>query len=200
MADMDFKEIEFKYDATGIDLKAFNKAAKALKPLRSLKVSGWDHYFSRPDEMNRFFRFRDDKKNPELTAKTRLNKKSSTHRIEANVRLKPGTTLQEVTELMKQNLNSLNFSIVKNCQIYFYAEADIVFYTVFDERNKKVGQFLEIEFLQSVKGKKVSYALKVIKKYEKALASIGIAPSKRINKTLWEMYRRKAKAKKGKKG
>lgn len=187
MGTTEFKEIEFKYDAKTISLRDFKKAVKKLKPHSVLNVEGWDYYFNKKKD---FIRYRADEKCPELTVKKKLGKLNNNHRVEVNLKLQTDAGILSVTEMMKVLGFKLNFAIYKRCHIYYFDEVDIVFYTVFDERMKAVGQFLEIEFMESVKGKKVSYALKTIKSFEAKLKELNISPSKRLTKSLLEMFKR----------
>lgn len=190
MGSTEFKEIEFKYDAGGVTLKEFKKALNALSPKGRKSVASWDHYFSRGQNKDRFVRFREDKAAPELTTKVKLNQNNNNHREEVNIRLTTGTTFQAVEKMLAAIEYKLNFSIHKNCHIYYFDEVDVVFYTVTDVRGRVVGQFIEIEFLESVRGKKVSHAMKRIREFESKLKTLGLSSAKRLTKSLWEMYRR----------
>nr|BFD64803.1 hypothetical protein BdHM001_34840 [Bdellovibrio sp. HM001] len=190
MGSTEFKEIEFKYDACKVTLREFQNTLNTMSPKGRKAVSSWDHYFSRGNNKDRFVRFREDKTSPELTTKVKMNKNNNAHREEVNIHLTSGTTFQAVEKMLEAIEYKLNFSIHKKCFIYFFDEVDVVFYTVTDVRGKVVGQFIEIEFLESVRGKKVSYAMKRIREFESKLKGLGLMSSSRLSKSLWEMYRR----------
>lgn len=179
------KEIEFKYDATSVSLNQFNKAVVALKPKRIMTIGGWDHYYSNGKG---HFRHRLDKKRPELTSKRRINKGSVTNRDEINIHLEPGTKPTDMRKLMECAGFPFDFAIFKTSTIHFFKDVDVCHYTVYDQKRRKIGQFIEIEFMTHIKNKKTSYKMKRIREFEKALSSLGLNPSKRLNKSLFEIY------------
>jgi len=86
---------------------------------------------------------------------------------------------------------SLNFKIYKVCHIYKFKEATFVFYRVIDSDTNKPDHFIEIELDEETIGSlTTSEAWEKIKKYEQLLEPLGITYRNRLNKSLFEMYRR----------
>lgn len=87
-----------------------------------------------------------------------------------------------------------NSSIVKNCHIYQFGDATLVFYTVYDTtfgKPKKADHFIEIEVCEEkIADMTEDQAWLVIEKYEKVLSPLGINAQKRLRKSLFEMYRK----------
>lgn len=191
------REIEFKYDASGMTDKQIEAAIRALKPIRTLKVAGWDSFYENDKHA---VRYREDKRRPELTIKRRLSNKSMADRIECNLRISSingADTIKAWLSLVGNYKHT--FSIFKACRIYFFENVDIVIYDVFDSGRVKVGRFLEIEFLEHVPAT-VSKSLKTIERYEKLLGQhLPIGPKQRLNKSLYEMYSPKMNKRRGKK-
>jgi adenylate cyclase class IV len=82
-----------------------------------------------------------------------------------------------------------NFSVYKMFDIYFFKDANIVYYTVVDDFGK-TANFLEIEANEDI-GLTEEQAWEIVQKYEKLLAPIGISPQKRMKLSLYERYYRK---------
>jgi len=104
------------------------------------------------------------------------------------------TAKKTIIEQIQDSGATFNFSIVKNCHIYKFDDATLVFYTVYDTTDgepKKQDSFIEIEVCEDkIAGWTEEQAWDVIKKYEKALAPLGISAQRRMDKSLFEIYRR----------
>jgi len=185
-----FLEVESKYDATGIDRIAFKQLARSLNPTRFLAVESKDIYYVKGDE---FLRYRmpaenDLSRRSELTYKKKHVSGNNIVRTEINLRVDPNDsdTVLKFCEVLGY---TLNFSIYKMCDIYYYQDADIVLYSVLDESGK-IAHFLEIEVDEELNITK-EQAKEIIVKYEKLLAPLGINAYKRKKLSLFEMYVRK---------
>lgn len=90
-----------------------------------------------------------------------------------------------------------NFSIIKNCHIYFFADATLVFYTVYDTTDgkpRRTDSFIEIEVNEeAIKTMNEAQAWEIINKYEKIFVPLGISAQKRSRRSLFEMYKRDVK-------
>jgi adenylate cyclase class IV len=99
-----------------------------------------------------------------------------------------------ILEQLQDSGATFNASIVKNCHIYIFEDATLDFYTVYDTtygKPKSADHFVEIEVSEeNIAELNEEQAWKVIEKYEKVLAPIGISPQKRLRKSLFEMYRK----------
>jgi hypothetical protein len=70
--------------------------------------------------------------------------------------------------------------------IYFFEDANIVYYTVTSDRNEQAA-YVEIE-ANEVKGLTEEQGWEIVQKYEKILAPLGITAQKRKRLSLFEMY------------
>jgi len=188
-----FLEVEVKYNADDIDRIAFKDLAKSLNPKSFIYVESQDVYYALSE--NEFLRQRMPAENKggaeenrsELTFKKKHIDQNNWTRTEVNLR----TDLND-PKLVAAFCEGLgykkNFSIQKCCDIYFFDDADIVYYTVKDE-DGKYAHYLEIEADEDI-GMTQDQSWEVVLKYEKLLAPLGITPQKRKKLSLWEMYRK----------
>lgn len=185
-----FLEIETKYDASDIDRMHFKTLLRSLNPKSFLYVESLDVYFSNGSDS--FIRYRmppqtEKSKRSELTLKKKHVLENNIVRTEVNLRVDPNdeATVYAFCDGLGYNKN---FSVYKICDIYFFDDADVVFYTVIDD-DKKTANFLEIEVDETLDISK-EQAKEIIIKYEKILAPLGITAQKRMKKSLWEIYRK----------
>lgn len=186
-----YLEIECKYNADDIDRIAFKDLAKSLIPKSFIYVESKDVYYVRAE--NEFLRHRlpaENKGGPEehrseLTFKKKHKENNNWTRTEVNLRVDQNDP--KLVDAFCEGLGyKKNFSIEKACDIYFYDDADIVYYTVKDE-NGKYAHFMEIEANEDI-GMTQEESWNVILKYEKLLLPLGISPQKRKKLSLYEMY------------
>jgi len=184
-----FLEIETKYDADNIDRVKFKSFLRSINPKSFLYVESTDVYYSKDDE---FIRYRmppesDESKKSELTLKRKHIAGNNVVRTEVNLRVDLND--EATVKAFCEGLGYIkNFTIYKMCDIYFFEDADVVFYTVIDENNK-TSNFLEIEVEESLDITEEE-AKAIIVKYEKLLSPLGLSPQKRMRRSLWEMYKR----------
>lgn len=189
-----FLEIECKYNAEESNRTPFKDLAKSLNPTRFVYVESHDIYYSKgADEFLRYRMPAENSQNEtkdvrsELTFKKKHAESNNVIRTEVNLRVDLNNP--ELVNAFCEGLGyTKNFSILKRCDIYFYDDADIVFYSVKDE-DGKYAYYLEIEVEESLNLSEEA-GWEVIKKYEKILAPLGITAQKRKRLSLWEMYRR----------
>lgn len=193
-----FTEFESKYRVEAHDLIAFKKLVEAV-PDRTffLQINGPDHYFIKDGDNFARYRKPDDiheNSRSEVTIKVKPEgAKNNVIRKEINWRVDntPEDAIREGLALMGY---TYNFSIYKTCYIYGFADATVVFYTVFDitkEKTTKGDTFVEIEVNEElVHTLTEQQAWDIIIKYEKLLAPLGLTPQKRLRKSLFEMYKR----------
>ena len=188
-----YLEIECKYNAEDIDRIAFKDLAKSLNPKRFIYVESTDVYYAKAE--NEFLRHRLPAENKggaedgrsELTFKKKHIDQNNWTRTEVNLRIDGNDP--HLVEAFCEGLGyKRNFSIEKCCDIYFFDDADIVYYTVKDEKGN-YAHYLEIEADENI-GMTEDQSWEVIIKYEKLLAPLGITPQKRKKLSLWEMYRK----------
>jgi predicted adenylyl cyclase CyaB len=188
-----YLEVEVKYNAEEIDRIVFKDLAKSLSPKSFIYVESTDIYYAKSE--NDFLRHRLPAQNKggaeenrsELTFKKKIIDQNNWSRVEVNLRVDQNDP--KLVEAFCEGLGyKRNFSIQKNCDIYFWDDADIVYYTVKDE-DGKYSNFCEIEASEDI-GMTQEESWAVVLKYEKLLAPLGITPQKRKKLSLWEIYRK----------
>lgn len=183
-----FLEIETKYEADSIDRMSFKTLIKSMNPDSFIYCEGTDIYYVK--DRDDFLRYRmpvehlQDKRS-ELTFKKKSNDKNNNIRTEVNLRIDLNSP--ETVDAFCEGLGyKRNFSVCKFCDIYFFNDANIVYYTVFDD-NGKEASFLEIEASEEI-GLSTEDAWGVVQKYEKLLSPLGITAQKRKRLSLFEMF------------
>jgi predicted adenylyl cyclase CyaB len=185
-----FLEIETKYDATDIDRIKFKVLARGLNPTRFIYGEGTDIYFIKAADD--FLRYRmpmvnSDDKRSELTFKKKSTKNNNMIRTEVNLRIDMNNA--ELVSAFCEGIGyKKNFSVYKMFDIYFFEDANIVYYSVLDDTGK-TANFIEIEASEEI-GLTEDKAWEVVQKYEKLLAPMGISAQKRKKLSLFEMYRK----------
>ena len=206
-------EFETKYrveDHLLIEFKQIMESHPELKDF--VYIEGPDMFFIYPpswfeanpqwDQNGTFIRYRKpsfglDKGRRQVTWKYKpKDAKNSIQRKEHNWDI--GKTPEKVIlEQLQDSGASFNASIVKNCHIYQFDDATLVFYTVYDTtygKPKKADYFVEIEVNEDlIVDLNESEAWAIIEKYEKVLSPLGISPQKRLRKSLFEMYKKDIK-------
>lgn len=133
----------------------------------------------------------------ELTTKYKQDgAKNNIQREEKNIRVDK-TEEDTIKAFVKDLGYKENFSIWKTCHIYNFADATLVFYSVYDTTNgkaSKMDNFVEIEVSEEkVHNMTEDQAWEIIGKYEKALECVGLSAKSRLRKSLFEMYKREVK-------
>lgn len=188
---LEHNEIEFKYDAQKIRFGSFEQIMRKLALVHKMEIKdaeSYDHYFV--NEHGDFIRFRDSPDRPELTTKKKTQSHNNWNRIEVNLLLVPRESLKETVRAFCEALGfKHNFSIYKKCRMYFIGDINYVFYEVFDEAKVRRGQFVEVEYCEDkVSGKTEEQVLKILSRWEYHLKPLGIDSSKRLSKSLFEMF------------
>ena len=108
---MHFKEIEFKYDAAGIEMNKFVDLVEGSLAIRKkMMVSSYDDYFTDPN--GNFIRYRHHDNRGELTIKRKTTDKNNNERIEVNVPT-VGDNLRTVTAFVDLLNYKHNFGVYK---------------------------------------------------------------------------------------
>lgn len=187
-----FLEVECKYNADDISRISFKDLAKSLSPTSFIYVESTDIYYVRAE--NEFLRYRmpaenkqsgEEERRSELTLKKKHVEQNNWIRTEVNLRVDLNDPAL-VAAFCEGLGYKKNFSIEKSCDIYFFDDADLVFYSVRDE-DGKYAHFIEIEANENI-GMTGAQSWETILKYEKILAPLGISPQKRKKLSLFEMY------------
>lgn len=182
-------EVETKYRVKNLKLTDFVELATSWKPTRYVETAGYDYYFVNED-LSAFCRFRAGDRF-ELTTKKKTVNANNFIREEYNLLIAHGEPLEKVAGFCKSiGYPDLNFKIYKSCFIYFYETFDLVYYIVFDENMKETDRFVEIEMLEDYPWDNSEQAWNELVKIEAKLETVGISKKNRLNKSLFEMYKR----------
>lgn len=183
---MQFKEIEYKYDAASLELEKFTELMETFPVKKKMMVSSYDDYFV--DAANNFIRYRYTDGRGELTIKRKLSEKNNNERIEVNVPT-AGDNLKTVTAFVDLLGYKHNFGIYKTCKIYWIDKVVLVYYVVYGKDLKEVRRFVEVEADEDLNWDTEQEAWDEIAKYEKILEPLGITPKNRLKKSLFEIFR-----------
>ena len=191
-----YLEIECKYNADDIDRIAFKDLIKSFNPKSFIYVESTDMYYVRAE--NEFLRHRLPSENKlsgeenrsELTFKKKHLEQNNWTRTEVNLRVDLNDPWL-IAAFCEGLGYKKNFSIAKCCDIYFFDDADIVYYTVKDEEGK-YAKFVEIEADENAH-MTPEQSWEVVLKYEKMLLPLGITAQKRKRLSLFEMYHKEPK-------
>ena len=183
-------EIEVKFNAEGIDRLQFKDLVKSLKPKDFLYVESTDTYYLKNEDD--FLRYRASAENSkskraELTFKKKHSENNNIIRTEVNLRVDPNTP--ETVEDFAEGLGyKKNFVIFKCCDIYYFDDCNLVYYSVKGE-DGKYNHFIEIEALEGLPQTEEE-GWGILRKYEKVLEPLKITYKNRLNKSLFEMYKK----------
>lgn len=185
---MKFREIESKYDASEISLKAFvGLVESSWKVKKHLLVSSYDDYFV--DKDGNFLRYRHKDGRGELTIKRKLVEHNNNKRIEVNLPT-DGNALEAVSQFAELLGYKHNFCVYKTCQVYWIDNMVICYYVVYDEEWKEQRRFIEIEADEDHQWESEQQAWNAVEQYEKVFEKLGITPKNRLKKSLFEMFKR----------
>jgi len=197
---MSYLELEYKYNADGVNLVDFQVLVDELKPSKKIDVSSWDLYYTRPpaykvlfegkeDDIAYFIRFRMSPLTPELTKKRKIKESNNWERIEIDLPLDPNRVSERlVTAFVGLDGYEENFKIYKSCFIYWFEEVNMVWYSVYDQNMKEKGRFIEIEINKDKVDELGDRAIEVLKEFEEKLEKLGITHKHRLKRSLFEMY------------
>lgn len=157
-----------------------------------LYVQSDDCYYVKGEDFIRY-RFSDNKKDKrsELTIKRKTGDKNNIIREEVNLRV-DNNSFDTVERFISLQGFEINFRINKQCHIYHGSDCTLVFYSVRDLGTNELAHFIEIEVTEGA-GFTEEESWNIIKKYEAALAPVGVSAQRRSRKSLFEMYKREVK-------
>lgn len=193
-----FTEFETKYSSDIANLSNFKSIVEELPGLvEFIYAEGPDTYMTKAD--GSFGRYRaakypQDTKYAQWTLKLKpVGAKNNISRLEYNWRV-DGTPVQEILDGAVAMGFTFNFKITKQCHIYRFADATLVFYSVKEEGSTKEDYYVEIEITEeTVHELTEEQAWDIIRKYEKILEPVGVNAQKRLRRSLFEMYRKEIK-------
>ena len=184
---MQFKEIEYKYDAADVTMVQFVELMETQSIKKKMMVSSYDDYFV--DSVGNFIRYRHHDGRGELTIKRKLNVNNNNERLEVNVPT-IGDNLKTITAFVDLLGYKPNFGIYKTCKIYWIDKVVLVYYVVYDKDLKELRRFVEVEADEDLSWETEQQAWDEIAKYEKLLEPLGITPKNRLKKSLFEIFRK----------
>lgn len=208
MANLEFKEIEYKYKANNVDPFLFDYICNNIsKYSKSTRATSRDVFYVRKEDNNdkntvknsypNIVRYRfNDNNNANETRELTLKKNTETgncvNRIEINLKLDNSTTLDTVNNFMNILNYKFHYKIIKDFNIYHYDNCELVYYIVFKELDNgdkiEIGRYIEIE---AINCKSEEEALNEINKYENLLKfyliNNSIKLNERINCSLYEL-------------
>lgn len=189
---MNYKEVEFKYNAKEISLKAFRDFCDSLKetPVKFIEAAGYDHFYDNSKEAGAFFRHRIGPNFNQLTFKRKILDANSYVRTEYNLDLSEKTSKRDIEGLVKETGYKHNFSLFKVCFVYFYERYVLSYYVVYNENLEEAGRFIEIEANEAYAWKNEEEALDTIVVMEKVFKGLGLSSQMRFKKNLFEMFKK----------
>lgn len=210
MSSLEFVEFEVKHPATASQLIKFKQILENQPDLKKfIYVAGPDTFFTYKDSFFKdhpqwsaegtFVRYRKpsfglDKGKRTVTWKYKpAGAVNNIQRREHNWDV--GKTPENVIlEQLKDSGLEINASIVKDCHIFNFEDATVVFYIVYDTTSGEASEpryFIEIEVdEETIASKTEDEAWQVIDKYENILNPLGVSKKTRIKQSLFEMYRK----------
>jgi len=187
---MNFKEIEFKYNAENVSLAQFKEFCKGRNPEKALFASGYDHFYEKTNDSESFCRHRVGPDVNQLTFKRKTVNANSFVRTEHNIDVLPSTSREQIEALCGEFGYTYNFSIFKSAFVYKYDWHTFVYYIVYDLEMKETGRFVEIEMAEDYSWVNEQEAWNQLLVLEKLCKSIGLVPQARIKRSLFELYKK----------
>lgn len=109
----------------------------------------------------------------------------------SNAAIELTVDLDKVLSDAKEKGYWFNFQIYKMCWIYWLKNnVVLVYYICYNEDFKEVGRFIEVEADPEEEWESEEVALTAIKEVEKKLDSIGVTFNHRLDKSLYELFRK----------
>lgn len=189
---MKHKEVEYKYNSSGIQLSKFHHFCLEMEPLNYKEVSGTDQFYQNKSMPDRFYRYRvanaDDM---ELTLKI-VSDSGNVIRDEHNISLKHMSS-SAIGAYVKASGFEYSGEIFKNCFIYTYDYFILVYYICYNTNMQESGRFIEIEMREDYPWHSVEEAKQELDTREKLCKNLGIGPDSRESRSLFEMFGRTVK-------
>ena len=187
----EFKELEYKFYASKVDLKDFIKFMTELNPKLRKDVSSWDYYYTNDINSDEFMRFRESQ-DPELTIKRKTKKSNNWQRIELDLPLDRDRIALPTVETFANLLGyTENFRIYKTCFIFWFENVNFVYYVVYNENMKEVDRFLEVEVNKDrVPELGLDKAMEELRSAALKLDKFDLSLQNRLRKSLFEMFRK----------
>ncbi len=184
-------EVEFKYRADDISLEKFTELCKNRGEHKFVEASGYDHFYSHPDNDDRFCRHRIGPDLNQLTFKRKSVERNNYVRTEHNINLQKQVSRDQVQALCSEFGYKFNVSVFKTCFVYKYDRHTKVYYICYDTNMKELGRFIEIEMSEEHPWESEDQAKQELLELEAKLSEVlSISPQSRMRKSLFELYRK----------
>lgn len=187
---LELREIEFKYPAEIVLTKFKEFCLNRSNLVKFVLVSGYDHFYSNCTVPDTFYRHRVNTNENQLTFKRKTVADNSFIREEHNIDLPLNLPEDKIKALCGIQGYLYNTSIFKHCFIYVYDYYTIVYYICYDIDLNETGRFIEIEMKEDYNWKNEAEAFNELVTLERMCKELGVSSEKRINKSLFEMYRK----------
>lgn len=193
MSDAKFKEVEFKYNAQGMDLVEFKEFCKYRPNLKKKVIAfGPDHFYQKSGDVDSFCRHRVGGDINQLTFKRKTLDANNYIRTEHNLDLRPGITEEQVSALAGEFGYVYNTSIYKSCFVYTYDWYTLVYYICYDTTMEELGRFVELEVAEDYPWQNAKDAWDQLVALERICKPLGISPQSRLKRSLFELFRKES--------
>lgn len=182
-------EVEFKYSAELVSLIEFHEFCKSRTPKNSLTVSGNDYFYDNKHSPDSFYRYRSGDDGIQLTFKKKTAKDNSFVRIEHNIDLGWKADKEGVEAYITDLGYTYAGSLFKTAFIYNYEDYNLVYYVCFNQDLREIGRYVEIEMNESYPWINQTQAWDALLALEKLCSKIGANSNKRVNLSLYELFR-----------
>lgn len=185
---INFKEIEYKYEAKSIGLSDFDNFISSLNPLNIITVSSYDDYYKATSNNNvDFIRYRYNDYSKELTMKKKTTDVNNNNRVEINLKLDEEND-SKIQTFIRYMGYDFKFKIYKTSRIYQFDNVIVAYYIVYSDNMTEVGRFIELEASEHYCFRDEEHAFSAINNFEKLLEPFGITYRNRLKKSLFEMF------------
>lgn len=183
-----FTEVEFKYSADEIPLAAFQSFCEHMEPKLRVMPAGYDHFYDKVNDEVSFCRHRVAATTNQLTFKRKLQDNNNSVRIEHNVDLSESMSKEQIAAFLKEFGYEHSNTIYKNAFVYVYDRYSFCYYIVYNEGMEEMGRFIEIEMDEHYPWADERNAYVELQDLERKAASLGLNSSRRLKKSLYEMF------------
>jgi len=187
---MKHKEIETKYRADEMSFTEFEQFITALKPVNTIRASGYDYFYCSPAAPASFARHRVGPEFNQLTFKRKLSDTNNYIRDEHNILLDMKVKIDQVAALLKEFGYTHNSTIFKNVFVYNFDKYNFVYYVCYTPELKELGRFVEVEMSEEHPWDNEDQAWALLREIEGSLRPLGITPQHRMRKSLFEMFKK----------
>lgn len=186
------RELEIKVSAMAVEPRLFRDFCYAKGPERYLHIIGPDDYYVQGENV---LRHRKSGGPGELTVKRRTSMKSTRDRVEIDLKLDHGMTIEDVAAFLAATGWERQFTVVKDCHIFWFegsrktpgVEAVIYDVKLVDAKgNDSWDRYVEIEIHKEDSNHPM--ALSTLRTWEKQLRAELPSLGEVVSESLYEIY------------